>query len=634
MSGRAGSSPCVRARPAWEDETLTPRTVALAADAPRPDRGIALSVPAERVWAVAAGLGLVALVAWFAVLPMVDLRRMTDLGLVSVVPIWSYVAFAVLAVAWAMTIAQPRFPTWLAAGLVVALILMTSGLPAALEGVPRFAPSYRHLGIVDFIARHGGIDPLLDAYQNWPGLFAVTAVLADLTGVHDLTPVALWAPVWLNLLYLPALFLVLDSLTDDRRLVWLAIWVFYLTDWIGQDYYSPQGIGLFLFLAVMAVTLHWLSRSDRVDPARRFAGSPADRLRWLVHRLFDRGPRRIEELGPRQRAGLVATILAVFAFVVSAHQLTPFFIVSAIGVLVLLRRVRWIGLAVLMVVMIAAWVSFMAVAFLIGHFQNVAGYVGALSESLTANVTGRIQGSEGHRFVVELRLVTTGVLWVVACLGVLRRLRHGRWDVTAVALALAPFPLFAVQAYGGEMLLRIYLFSLPFMALLAAAFVVPAVRERLSTLAAATVVVGSVLLVGGFMVTRYGNEPIESFTPDEVAAVQELYRVAPHGALLMGASGNLPWKFAAYEQYRYRPIGDDEYVGRPDEIVALMDAYAGPAYLILTRSQQEYSHLILGEPADAWPQFEREVLASGRFDVIYRNQDALIAEFRRRAPGT
>jgi hypothetical protein len=588
-------------------------------------------VSVERIWIVAAGLGALALIAWFAVSLTVDIRGMTDVGLVSVVPVWSYGAFAILAIAWAMTLAQPRFPTWLAAGLVIVLILMLTGLPVALEGVPRFTPSYRHLGIVDYITRHGGIDPLLDAYQNWPGLFALTAALAGLAGVSDLTPVALWAPVWLNLLYLPALYLIFDSLTEDRRLVWLAIWLFYLTDWIGQDYYSPQGVGLFLFLAVVALTLRWLARPDRVDPARRFEGPPAARVRWLAHRLFDRGPRRIEGLGPAQRAGLVAAILATYAFVVSAHQLTPFFIVAATGILVLLRRVRWIGLAVLMAVMIAAWVSFMAVAFIIGHFQSVAGYVGAIGESLTANITGRLSGSDGHRFVVGLRLATTFLLWTVAALGVARRLRHGRWDVTAVALALAPFPLFAVQAYGGEMLLRIYLFALPFMALLAAAFVLPVVKERLSPMVAGAIAVTSILLVGAFMVTRYGNEPIESFTPDEVAAVHELYRLAPQGSLLIGASGNLPWKFASYEQYRYRPVGDDEYFGKTSEIVSLMDAYSGPSYLILTRSQQAYSRLILGAPEDAWPAFEQQVLASGRFKVLYRNPDALIAVFEPRA---
>ena len=44
--------------------------------------------------------------------------------------------------------------------------------------------------------------------------------------------------------------------------VWLAIWLFYLMDWIGQDYLSPQAFGLFLFLVAIAVITRWFAAGD------------------------------------------------------------------------------------------------------------------------------------------------------------------------------------------------------------------------------------------------------------------------------------------------------------------------------------------------------------------------------------
>jgi hypothetical protein len=580
-----------------------------------------------------AWLGVSALLSWYAALPDVDLRAMTDLGMVSVLPPASYIAFLLLAIAWAVTLAQPRFPTWLAAGLVITLILMLYGLAPAAEGVTRFSPAWRHLGIVDFITRQGAVQPSLDAYHNWPGMFALASFLGSVTGIGDPTPAALWAPVWFNLLFLPPLLLVLSALTDDRRHVWLAIWLFYLADWIGQDYFSPQALGLLLFLVILAVTVRWLAAGDRRDDAPIGDRSPVGQVRRIAHRLLARGPLRVAELTPGRRAGLVAAAIVIYSFIVTEHQLTPFFIVACFAALVILLRVPWPSLPILMMVMIASWVSFVAVAFLIGHFQNVAGYVGALAESLTANLTGRLQGSDAHRTVVYLRLATTALVWLMATLGVIRRLRNGRWDVTAVALGVAPFPLLAVQAYGGEMLLRIYLFALPFAAFLAAALIVPMRTERSSIRGGAAIMAVSVVLMAGFIVGRYGNERMEYFTPNEVAAVADLYRVAPAGSLLVAATPNLPWKNTRYEEYHYRPIGDDTLYGRVDELIATMQLYPGRSFLILSRSQEAYAEMILGAPAGDWSAFEKKVMGTGRFLVIYQNQDAQIAEFQKSAPG-
>jgi hypothetical protein len=587
-------------------------------------------------WLVVIIVSVGSLALWLVAVKSVDLDRMTDIGLVSVLPAWSYLAFVPIAAAFAVVLSAPRPSTWLLAMIVVLLVVMLYGGVPLLEGEPRFSPSYRHIGLIDYITRNGSVDATIDAYQNWPGMFILVSAVAGAVGFTDMTGIATWAPLWFNLLYLPALFVLLDSLTDDRRAVWLGIWLFYLTDWIGQDYFAPQAFGFFLFLTVTAVLVRWLaardSGGDAVDEgASSVAGPPLiGRLprpfRFLAIRIYERRPMRAETLSPARRAGLMAAFLVIFGFTIAGHQLTPFFVSVAVGALMLLARVRWPSLPILMGVMIAAWIAFAAVAFLIGHFQNVAGYVGTLSDSLVANLTSRLDGSQGHRDVVVVRLGFAVAVWILAGAGILRRLHAGRWDVTAVALAAAPFPLFAVQQYGGEMLLRIYLFSLPFMALLIAFALLPRRRDELSKFVGVFVVVMSVALLVPFMVARYGNERIESFRPGEVAAVEQLYRIAPEGSMLVSVDGDVPWKSIRYERYRYRPTADSYYQDL-DGMFAEMSRYNGPVYLIVNRAQGAYAEMILGASPDEWAAFEQQLYATGWFQIVSRTPDATIARF-------
>jgi hypothetical protein len=318
--------------------------------------------------------------------------------------------------------------------------------------------------------------------------------------------------------------------------------------------------------------------------------------------------------------------VVVFVFVASAHQLTPFFILGMTAAMVLLWRIRWLTLPVLMVVVIGAWVVFFAVPYLTGHLSGVVEAVGAVGQGVSANVIGRLEGSEDHLLVVRARVLFTLAVWLLAALGVIRRVLQGRWDITAVALAVAPFPVFALQTYGGEMLLRVTLFSLPFIALLAAYLVFPRTTAagRGARMAVALLVFA---LTSSLMFVRYGNERLETFSALEVAAVDQLYRVAPPGSQLMAISGNVPWKSRGYEQYRLRPVNEDFFFGDEEMLIEAAAAHPGPVYLILNRSQRAYVELVLGAKPGEYERFAADLLGTGRFRTILENEDAIVAEF-------
>src|SRR5205823_2938696 len=140
---------------------------------------------------------------------------------------------------------------------VAVLIAMLYGTAPIVEHHARLTASWRHLGITDYVIHTGTVDPNIDAYFNWPGFFILQAFWLDASGIGASAQVARWAPLLLDIAYLFPLVMICRAASRDSRIVWLAIWFFYLSNWAGQDYFSPQGFTYFLFLLVVALALRY-----------------------------------------------------------------------------------------------------------------------------------------------------------------------------------------------------------------------------------------------------------------------------------------------------------------------------------------------------------------------------------------
>lgn len=578
-----------------------------------------LVAPSAALAPVVAGLAL-----WGVGLSSVDVGRVDDLGLISVLTPPVFAGIAMIVVSAGFQIHRQQLDRRVLAVHLVAVLFVLYAIPSIVETAARTATVWAHLGLAEYIARTGTTAQNLDARMNWPGFFIGAAFLSSVAGVDTLNTIAHWAPVIFNLLCLLPLALIARALTRDERLVWASLLLFVLTNWIGQDYFAPQALGYFLYLVIVAVIVMWfLVRRPRSDAVlgglRRIrVGGP---LLEGAYSLLTPDNLEGSTVSRRQQVALVSVIVVLFAFVSYSHQLTPFITISALLALLVFNRISLRTIPILFGVMAVAWVSYATVPFLAGHVVSLIREVGSVTATLSANVTGRIGGSSEHQAVVTVRLVFTLTLWSLAGLGALIRFRDGRRDLTLLLLAAAPFPLLALQAYGGEIVLRLYLFSLPFVAILVAGLVYGRGPDRPPTWASVIAVFVSCVVAFGFLVTRYGNERFELMTSSEVAAVNELYRTAPPGSLLLAGSYNLPWKFEKFEQY--------EYVANVSlDLGAFATTMRNPkyehSYLILTSSQGAFAEVFDGLPPGSWDRFVAEANASPAFRVIYRNQDSEI----------
>jgi hypothetical protein len=566
------------------------------------------------VWCALAGVVSLALAAGAASTVAVPVN--SDLGLVGVLPYPFWVGVLLLNVAFVVALrgdaAGPaRRPVMM--WLVVVLVLVLFGTAAFVTDVPRGEVALRHLGIADALSRTQGIDPDIDGYFNWPGFFALLATVLRATGLDPET-VALWAPVLNMGLWLAALGVLTRSLTRDPRRRWLALWLFCLGNWHDQDYLSPQAFGFFLYLVVVVLVVGPLAA--RTPEFRGFR--PVDLTVWW------RGRSPAEPRPGRRVSALVMALLLV-TVICASHQLTPFLVLIVITALTLSGRVWPSRLPLIIAVVLSLWLAYPASAYLLGHPPLADA---GLQAAIEANIVDRVNGTAGHVLVVQVRVVLTLVLWVLAAAGAVRDWRRGRLDVRVVVLVVTPLLLFPAQVYGGEMLIRVSLFALPFIALQACSVLLPTDGSpRRSSLAAGGLVLTCVLLAVLTVTGRFGNARYDVFTNAEIAAVAAAQRLAPPGSAIISAAPPTPWRSEAYLEHRYRTIDD---LCRADMSPAmcgpLVYAYArrnpAGAVVLLTRSS-EASLVLQGiSSARGFAELEEWLSAQDGVELAFSNVDA------------
>ncbi|SEF79967.1 hypothetical protein SAMN04489712_10285 [Thermomonospora echinospora] len=603
--------------------------------APRP------SAPARRAELVLAICFTAGLALYWVPLRGVNLDAMSGYGLISVLPVATFVGAATLVLTFFGTLALGRPRRTLLGLQLVALVLALHGLAPALEAMARPPTAWQHLGIVEYITRTGEPHVMLDARYSWPAFFAAVGFITRAAGIEDIEPFMHWSPVGLELLYLGAYYLILRAMWAHWRAKWTAAWLLVAADWVGQDYFAPQGFGYLLYLVFLGILLNWFmpARDEetrnpllRLWPPRLAGLTPGERL-------------LMGQPGPGERTAVFAILLGIVAVTLAAHQLTPFIMLFTATALVLVGRctLRWLPL--LMVVLTAAWMSYMTKAYWEGQGDSLFSGIGNLFETLGSSVSGRITESSAQLALVQqTRILIAVAVVLLAVLGLCRRWRQRFDDRVAVVLLCVPFLSIGLQNYGGEITLRVYLFILPGACLLAAYLFFPrafTVARPFRAVAAAAVC--GLLVAGSFLFVRFGNETYERVRPGEVQAFREMLRLSPEGRISlvwqigrkgpMGSFPQAPWGMAAQERWDYVEL---EATREPENIKPIVDALKvrPGSYFLTTRSNEALNHYVLGLPADHGPRLVRALRAAPELKPVLLHEDAAVFTLRKPTAGT
>ncbi|MEZ0092656.1 glycosyltransferase family 2 protein [Streptacidiphilus sp. EB129] len=530
---------------------------------------------------------------------------------------------------------RPRSALWPAL-YTVALLLVQRATQALVYNSPLYAWAWKHIDIIDRLLGNGGhLDrsnrlAALAPYDQWAGFFAGNTAVIRMIGLNGALDYAAWAPLVSSLLLVLPLLLIFQVFSRDQRLVWTAVWIFFLGNWVGQDYLSPQAFGFFLYLGVLALVFRNLARDA---PWGRHGEADAG---------YPLGAARRAELPRADRRRWLWLLVLPIAADAASHQLTP--VVLGLGLLVLgcTRRYRNPWLAVLGLLIPAAWDAGSALDFFRLQLPAMAQSFG----NLLANSQpggGATPTGAGPVFVSWVDRGLSAAVAAAAVAGALRHPALRRSGLPLLLVAVVPMPLVVANNYGGEMVFRVFMFALPGLSFFAAAALLPRPRPagtpptRWAEVRTAALAGGVLLVLAAVFVPSYtGKDRLDYFPRAEIRLADQLAATAPPGSFIVGADGNYPDAYLHYDQYTYEWLTD---ASGP----ALRSLMADPlgyltrdmawvrdpahAYLVITRGQRSDISMQGLLPPGTVDRIQRAVAGSPSFRLILSNQDGVVYQY-------
>ena len=523
-----------------------------------------------------------------------------------------FVALFLLTVSFLVQVRFNEGGTGLIALHLVAMIVFLYFVAAPIEGTPRFPYAYHAYGHTEYIVRNGEVNTAILTYQYWPGQQYLGAMLVNVGG---LGPLALLTgyPIALQLISLPLLYSILRTVTEDRKVVWVAIWVYFVAGWVNQAYYTSAAHGYFFFLMVILAALVWAIRQ---------------------------GERRLA-----QRVPLLVIVVLLSAALVIGHMLSSLAALFCLVVVYVLFKVKGVlrfrgpqsisaVMPGLLVAMIALWLFNPLGGFLSGTPVEVPGGGGTtvtenkggvgglfdfesnIRSAYESAISSSFELGEQHTRVMYIKVGLTAFFCSLPILGFLlivarRRVSLNFLVVLGLLLGVGVIP-FVLGGYSGEILSRVLGYGLLFLGLLAA---YNAKHRVLSVLLIAFLVVCPVL----FVASAYGNEKFDYVSPAEIKGVQFFYEHAPSDATVYSLTKRI-WDFKYIERGYWREL-DVDSIGGADSAPPGDDSR--PEYVLLGERDIEGRTFLYGSvdkerlTSVATSSSYWKVYSGGGFDLFY-----------------
>ena len=556
-------------------------------------------------------------------------------GLIQALSPWYYIAIGILLLSFVFTLRTEKYRALLLGAHLAIFVLLLHGSASIVESAPRFPSAWDTAAFTNYIANTGKLLPS-DARWDWPSFFAASALVDKAAGLSTPDAFLRWWAIGLNLLYMLLIFRIAKAFLRSDTQAWIAIAIFPVANWVGQDYYSPQSIGFLLYLTFFYILIGPLGANDRPlwDPFWRFYAGPL--LYSTLGRKYDSvtaseqsnqefSPVSVDQQNSRATGFYLGILLILMAAMATGHQLTPVMATLTALMLVIAGRTRIRGMVAVFGLMTVAWICYGAIIWWSGHKSMLVGGVGSVQGNVSTSVAAKIAGSFPHEFVVDTRVLNALIVWLLAIVGALIW-RPRSSDRTALVLCFfSSFAILSGGDYGGEGMLRAYLFSLPAAVCLIAAMIS---KLRWSYRQVALGVVLS-LLVPFFLVSRWGNELFEMSRTNELTAVRVLYGMAKPGSNLVTVVPiAMSTTFDHITEFNSTSVNLTE-LGAEDmsEIIQAVSGNPKGSYLIMTTSQNDYGWLQYGWPRAWGTEVERLLSQSPHFKLRYSNPDAEIFQY-------
>jgi hypothetical protein len=597
-----------------------PAVARVAATAAAPAAALERSAPTDRDSALFnASLVLSAVSALCLLVGMATASlELTDYGIAKSFPVSFYLGLFLLPLASAcLWFTNRRVDVIILVQLLLLLIAIWLS-PYLLESTARFRSSYKNFSAVDWLLDGNGFDPDVVVYHNWPFFPVLMSGVMKVTGLSPTQMLGLF-PFFIQIAYLFPLTYLLRVFRPAGNAWWAGVWFFFLFNWTGQDYFAPQAVAFLMFLCLLALFAHITARKDG------YFALPS-----------------------------MALVLGLYGCLVLTHVLTAGIVVAIMAALTLSGQLKQRSVVLACGVMFVAWQIYGASSFFEFSQDRIEDNILDLQDFFNLNVGSRLAGAPDHIVVGRLRMVLALVAGAVAAICFLMRVteRHDRRSLllmrqgagtTRDAIASlgqrslmylwqpAPFAVFCFIAlvavaplyvYGGEMLIRSLLLSLPaFSLLVAGAF---SWRTPIIAVVALMAVVAPLHIIA-----RYGNELYDYVSPGELEGFNYVSTLGPaniYGGYPAGTFENtrqLDWRYGI-KPGKSKPPDADGYL-RPDQHRWFNPDW--PIYVAISRGDDAAAQLFYNQPQFI-DNLKAEVDRRCNFEPVFENVDFALYRFR------
>ena len=595
---------------------------------------------------IAPVLLVLSLGAWLASLPGFRLDHVDYYGLTFALGIPFVAAVVLTCLAFIVEVLGAARTSVVVAAIAV-LVLITRGTASILLHFPQYPWTYKHIGVVDLFLQSGRVLDARDIYQQWPTFFSTSAYVTDLSQVTTVA-LARWAPLFFTLVQALLVAGVARAFTENRRVIYATVVLFVACTWPETNYFSPQAFAYTLMLGFFIVLLTWLRRCPEGTESREDGERRARSRLARARAVLVRGCPAPVETSRRERILAAAASVLVFFAITSSHQLTPVLVLASVAALSALGLVRPRSLVFVLLTITLLYV--------LPRTSALAGYRLFTGLDIFNNSAGNAQGgwaTAGQAFsAVAVRALSFAV-WGTALFTAWRSRRHLGWRIFPLVLAFTPFVFLIGGNYGGELIYRVYVFSLPLCGLLIADHWAAAVDRRRSRgrhrrnsrrprpwltrgLTTAVLSLGALTALQG----TEGQLAYDGVSADSVAAAQYFYDNARPGSALVLASPDLPTRLTA--GYRLFNVGSATDPALTDEerfrhrmldaaetpaITGYVDSFHGSGhYLAISRAMAAQVGYFGYLPAGSLDALADALRVAPGWRVFYQNDEVVLFE--------
>lgn len=397
------------------------------------------------------------------------------------------------------------------------LLIAFLRLPQAIFDQTPILYSYDKYGFVDYVLRTNHLNSTLIWGHNWPGFPVFFASLIKIAGITNPIPLMTLAPFLFDLLYLLPLYFFFNSLNLSRGKLWLALWLFFLVDWTGQDYFSPQALSLFFFILIVALLTYLFQQSNSRKLLSRTITVLASILYFMLvitHFLTS--------------AALLAIVFAFAFYFYFKKKTGPFF-----------------NIFLIFLVIFCAWFSYQAIIYFQPRISSFTPQFLNLNSFFSQSFSHQISGaSQSLRLASELKILLSGIVVLFGASGyVLARRLKKKINYPLVVGVFFLALLIPLYPYGGEMLIRVYILSL-----LPALYLV--VQNLDSKKLAACLLILLFALPALNLVAYYGNDIFEYTPKQSINGALFFFNYTSAPAYITGGTSGLN-SFINPESYTY-----------------------------------------------------------------------------------